>query len=68
MREVFNIELMIHSIQFKQMMDEDDMKNYFKQKLAVEIAKKLIETNRTQFTYTKLHDRDMIRLSAKVEL
>jgi len=68
MSEVFYTEIMVDILQFETMMQQDDMKNYFKQKLAFEIAHKLIETNRTQFTYTKLHDRDMIRLRARVEL
>jgi hypothetical protein len=68
MRDTFYTEIMVDTLQFETMMQQDDMKNYFKQKLAFEIAHKLIETNRTQFTYTKLHDRDVIRLRAKVEL
>ena len=68
MSEVFYTEIMVDTLQFETMMQQDDMKNYFKQKLAFEIAHKLIETNRTQFTYTKLHDQDVIRLRAKVQL
>jgi hypothetical protein len=68
MNEVFYTEIMVDTLQFETMMQQDDMKNYFKQKLAFELAHKLIETNRTQFTYTTLHDRDAIRLRARVEL
>jgi hypothetical protein len=68
MSEVFYTEIMVDILQFETMMQQDDMKNYFKQKLAFELAHKLIETNRATFTYTTLHDRDAIRLRAKVEL
>ena len=69
MKDVFYTEIMVNEIDFQNMMQQDDMKNYFKQKLAFELAHKLIESNRTQFTYTKLYgDRDAIRLRARVEL
>ena len=68
MSDVFYTDIVVNHLQFETMMQQDDMKNYFKQKLAFEIAHKLIETNRTQFTYTRLHDQDAIRLSARVEL
>jgi len=68
MSEVFYTEIMVDILQFETMMREDDVKKYFKERLAVELAHKLIESNRTQYTYTKLHDRDMIRLRARVEL
>ena len=68
MSEVFQSEMIISPWQFDTMMQQDDMKNYLKQKLAFKIANKLIETNRTQFTYTKLNDQDAVRLMAKVQL
>jgi hypothetical protein len=69
MSEVFQSEMVINSSQFNSMMQEDDMKKYFKEKLAIELARKLIETNRATFSYTKLYgDRDAIRLSARVKL
>ncbi len=68
MSEVFYTQFMVDLNDFDRMMQEDDMKKYFKQRLAIELAHQLIESNRTQFTYTTLHDRDAIRLSAKVQL
>jgi hypothetical protein len=68
MSEVFRTEIIINSLEFETMMQQDDMKNYFKQKLAFEIAHKLIETNRTKFTYTRLRDQDVISLKAEVRL
>jgi hypothetical protein len=47
---------------------EEDMKNYFKQKLAIQLAHKLIETNRTRFFYTRLPDQDAVSLKAEVRL
>lgn len=69
MLEVFQTEIVINSFEFDSMMQEDDMKRYFKEKLAIQLAHKLIETNRTTFTYTKLYgDRDAVSLRAKVRL
>ena len=68
MSEVYYTQFMVDLNDFDRMMQEDDMKKYFKERLAIELAHKLIETNRTQFTYTRLHDRNAIRLSARVEL
>ena len=72
MSEVFHTEIIINSLQFDSMMQQDDMMKYFKEKLAIELARKLIETNRATFSYTKLYKlyggRDAIRLSARVKL
>jgi hypothetical protein len=68
MSEVFYTQFMVDLNDFDRMMQEDDMKKYFKQRLAIELAHQLIESNRTQYTYTRVHDRDAIRLSARIEL
>ena len=68
MSDVFHTEITINSLDFDTMMQQDDMKNYFKQKLAFELAHKLIESNRTTFTYTKLRDQDSVSLKAEVIL
>jgi hypothetical protein len=68
MSEVFQTEMIIGSLQLHTMMQEEDMKNYFKQKLAIQLAHKLIETNRTRFFYTKLLDQDAVSLKAEVRL
>jgi hypothetical protein len=68
MSEVFQTEMIIDSLQLHTMVQEEDMKNYFKQKLAIQLAHKLIETNRTRFFYTKLLDQDAVSLKAEVRL
>ena len=68
MSEVFYTQFMVDLNDFDRMMQEDDMKKYFKQRLAIELAHQLIESNRTQYTYTRVHDQDAIRLSARIEL
>jgi|APGre2960657373_1045057.scaffolds.fasta_scaffold44156_2 hypothetical protein len=68
MSEVFYTQFMVDLNDFDRMMQEDDMKKYFKQRLAIELAHQLIESNRTQYTYIRVHDRDAIRLSARIEL
>ena len=66
--EVFQVDLFINPLQFDTMMREDDVKKYFKEKLAYSLAQKIIETNRAEFTYTKQYETDMIILKAKVRL
>ena len=68
MTEVFQSEIIISAFEFDSMMHEDDMKRYFKEKLAIQLAHKLIETNRTTFVYTKLVERNAVSLRAKVIL
>ena len=68
MSDVFHTEITINSLQFDSMMQQDDMKKYFKEKLAFQLAHKLIESNRTTFTYTKLRDQDSVSLKAEVRL
>ena len=66
--EVFQTELVINPLQFDTMMREDDVKKYFKERLAYELAYKIIETNRAEFTYTKMYNDDTILLRGKVRL
>jgi hypothetical protein len=68
MSEVFQTEMIIDSLKLHTMVQEEDMKNYFKQRLAIQLAHKLIETNRTRFFYTKLLDQDAVSLKAEVRL
>jgi len=68
MSEVFHADIVVSHLQFESMMREDDIKKYFKERLAFELAQKLIESNRTQYTYIRGHDEDTIRLRARVEL
>jgi hypothetical protein len=68
MSEVFQSEMIINSLQFDTLMKEEDAKKYFKEKLAFQLAHKIIETNRTTFVYTKLVERNAVCLRAKVIL
>ena len=68
MSEVFHTELMVDPDIFDEMMMADDVKKYFKQRLAIELAHKLIESNRTQYTYTRVPHSPTIKLTARVEL
>ena len=51
------------------MMVSDDMKKYVKEKMAYQLAMKIIETNRATFTYiNNHHTTDMITVRGKVTL
>jgi len=66
--EVFQTELFINPLQFDTMMREGDVKKYFKERLAYVLAQKILETNRAEFTYTKMAEDDTILLRGKVRL
>ena len=68
MSEVYHVRLTIDPMQFDTMMREDDVKKYFKERLAQELAHKLIETNRTKFSYTRDTTQDFITLKAEIRL
>ena len=53
---------------FDHMMREEQVKDHFKNRLAFEIAKQLVETNRTKFSYTKDTIRDEYTLKGEVRL
>ena len=66
--DVFFYKKLIGPMAFNSMMQEDDIKNRFKEELAYELAKQLIASNRTTFTYTKNHLNDDVILKAEVRL
>ena len=66
--EVFQVDLFINRLQFDTMMREDDVKKYFKERLAYSLAQKILETNRAEFTYTKNPMTDMIELKGRIKL
>ena len=68
MSEVFHYQLAIDPLQFENMMREEDVKKYFKEQMAYELAQQLIATNRVSFTYTKIPNDYQIILNAKVIL
>jgi hypothetical protein len=68
MSDVFYTDIVVNHLQFETMIQADDIKRYFKERLAIELAHKLIETNRATFVYTKLVEQNAVRLRAKVIL
>ena len=68
MSDVFHTEITINSLDFDTMMQQDDMKKYFKEKLAFSLARFLIESNRTTFTYSRDNFNDQYILKGEVIL
>ena len=68
MSDIFNYKMQINPTMFDHMMREEDVKDHFKNRLAFEIAKQLVETNRTKFSYTKDTIRDEYTLKGEVRL
>ena len=65
---IFFYKKLIDPMAFNSMMQEDDIKNRFKEELAYELAHELIKTNRVKFTYTKNNLHDTVILTAEVRL
>ena len=53
---------------FNHMMREEEVKDHFKNRLAFELARQLVETNRTKFSYTKDTIRDVYTIKGEVRL
>lgn len=68
MSEVYQFKISINPSEFDQMIIEPDLKKYFKERLAHELARKLVETDRVSFTYTRDPASYMVRLKATVKL
>jgi len=68
MSDVFYYKMQINPMMFNQMMREEDVKDHYKNRLAFELAKQLVETNRTKFSYTKDTIRDEYTLKGEVRL
>lgn len=68
MTKRYQFQMTINPLQFDTMMTEDRVKDYFKERLAFDLAKKLIESNRTTFTYNKDSMNDSIILKASIDL
>jgi len=49
--ETFQFEYSISPMEFENMMVSDDAKRYVKEKMAHQLAMKILETNRATFTY-----------------
>ena len=68
MSDVFYFKMNINPMMFNQMMREEEVKDHYKNRLAFELAKQLVETNRTKFSYTKDTIRDEYTLKGEVRL
>ena len=68
MSNVFYYKMTINPMMFNQMMREEDVKDHYKNRLAFELAKQLVETNRTKFSYTKDTIKDEYTLKGEVTL
>ena len=64
----FFYKKIIDSMAFNSMMLQEDIKNHFKEELAYELAKQLIASNRTTFTYSRDHFADQYMLKAEIKL
>ena len=68
MSEKFQVSMVIDPFVFEQMMTEDDYKVHIKEKLAYALAMKLIESNRTSFTYSNNHNDNKITVKGTITL
>ena len=68
MSDVFYFKMNINPMMFNQMMREEEVKDHYKNRLAFELAKQLVETNRTKFSYTKDTIKDEYTLKGEVTL
>jgi hypothetical protein len=64
----FFYKKIIDPMAFNSMMLKEDIKNHFKEELAYELAKQLIASNRTTFTYSRDHFGDQYILKAEIKL
>ena len=68
MSDVFYYKMEINPMMFDHMMREEDVKDHYKNRLAFELAKQLVETNRTKFSYTKDTNKDVYTIKGEVRL
>jgi hypothetical protein len=68
MSDVFYYKMEINSMMFDTMMREEDVKDHYKNRLAFELARQLVETNRTKFSYTKDTIKDVYTIRGEVRL
>ena len=68
MSDVFHYKMEINPMEFDRMMQEGEVRNHYKNRLAFEIAKQLVETNRTKFSYTKDTINDVYTIRGEVRL
>lgn len=66
--QTFHAEMLIDPAMFDRMMDEEQYKNYIKERLAMDLAKHLLENKRTTFTYSQDANSLNYRVRVKVIL
>lgn len=66
--QIFQSQMVINTLQLQSIVTEDVVKKHFKEKLAYELALKIIETDRAKFTYNKDPLSDTVTLKATVKL
>jgi hypothetical protein len=68
MSDVFYFKMNIDATMFDHMMREEDVMDHYKNRLAFELARQLVETNRTKFSYTKDTIKNEYTLKGEVTL
>ena len=68
MSDIFHYKMQINPMEFDRMMQKGEVRNHYKNRLAFEIAKQLVETNRTKFSYTKDTINDVYTIRGEVRL
>ena len=66
--EVVHVEMMVDPVIFEKIMDDDKYKNYIKERLAIDLAKKILESNRTTFTYSPAVNSPNYHVHARIIL
>ena len=68
MSDVYYFKMEINPMMFDHMMREDEVKDHYKNRLAFELARQLVETNRTRFSYTKDTINNVYTIKGEVKL
>lgn len=66
--DTYSVQMVIDPYTFNMMLTEDDIKKHIKEKLAFELSKRILESNRTSFTYSNHHNADKITVKASIKL
>jgi hypothetical protein len=66
--QTFQVEMMIDPVLFEKIMSDEKYKEHIKDRLAIDLAKHLLESARTTFTYSEDIDSDNYYVRAKIIL
>ena len=64
--QTFHVEMMIDPVLFEKIMSDEKYKEHIKDRLAIDLAKHLLESARTTFTYSEDIDSDNYYVRAKI--